>query len=101
MEVVAPLVRSLLAMPGTKLKRRRGYTRLSGKGQVTIPLDVLSEARLKAGDELKVDVDGDRIVLTPTQSLGERRRAALRATAGSLPGVWEPGDLDRLRDEWR
>jgi AbrB family looped-hinge helix DNA binding protein len=88
-------------MPGTKLKRRRGFTRLSSKGQVTIPLTALAQARLKPGDELKVDVDGDKIVLTPTQSLGERRRVALRAAAGSLPGVWEPGDLDRLRDEWR
>ena len=88
-------------MPRTKLRRRKGYTRLSSKGQVTIPLAALSEAGLKAGDELRVDVEGDRIVLTPAQSPGERRRAALRATAGSLPGVWEPGDLDRLRDEWR
>jgi AbrB family looped-hinge helix DNA binding protein len=88
-------------MPGIKLRRRRGYTRLSSKGQVTIPQSALEETGLHAGDELRVDVEQGRIVLTPILSLGQRRRAAIRATAGSLPGVWEPGDLDRLRDEWR
>jgi antitoxin component of MazEF toxin-antitoxin module len=61
----------------------------------------LAEAHLAAGDELKVDVDGDRIVLSPAQSLVERRLAALEEVAGSMAGVYEPGYLDRLRDEWR
>jgi bifunctional DNA-binding transcriptional regulator/antitoxin component of YhaV-PrlF toxin-antitoxin module len=73
----------------------------ASKGQVTIPQSALEETGLQVGDELKVDVEQGRIVLTPILSLGQRRRAAIRATAGSLPGVWEPGDLDRLRDEWR
>lgn len=56
---------------------------------------------LEPGDELQVEVDrAGRIVLSRATDGGRRRRAIL-AVAGSMPGVWEPGDLDRLRDEWR
>jgi hypothetical protein len=50
---------------------------------------------------LRVDTDGDRIVLSREEGLTERRRRAIREVAGSLPGVYEPGYLDKLRDEWR
>lgn len=86
----------------TKRKRRRGYTRVSSKRQITLPVRALEGARLRPGDELKVDVDEDgRIVLSPVESLLERRRLAIEATAGSLTGTYEPGYLDALRDEWR
>jgi AbrB family looped-hinge helix DNA binding protein len=89
-------------MDRTKQKRRRGYTRLSSKGQITVPADVLRAAGLRQGDQLKVELDrAERIVLTPTESLGDRRRAAIERTAGSLRGVYAPRELDRLRDEWR
>jgi AbrB family looped-hinge helix DNA binding protein len=86
---------------GVKPKRRRGFTRLSGKRQVTIPLEVVERTGLRPGDELSVTVDDGRIVLEKTETLAERRRRAIRETAGSLTGVWPPGALDRLRDEWR
>jgi AbrB family looped-hinge helix DNA binding protein len=85
----------------TRTKRRRGYTRLSSKRQVTIPLGILRQTGLEAGDELKVEVDGSRIVLSPSLSLAEQRLAAIDMTAGSTPGVYEPGALERLRNEWR
>jgi bifunctional DNA-binding transcriptional regulator/antitoxin component of YhaV-PrlF toxin-antitoxin module len=81
--------------------RRRGFTRLSGKRQVTLPLGVVEQLGLAAGDELRVAADGDRIVLTREWDLVERRRRAIREVAGSMPGVYEPGYLDKLRDEWR
>ncbi len=84
-----------------KPTRRRGFTRVSGKRQVTLPLRALEETGLGPGDELKVEVDrAGRIVLTPAGRVADRR-AAIEATAGSLTGVYEPGELDRLRDEWR
>lgn len=82
------------------MKRRRGYTRLSSKNQVTIPVSVLTEVGLGPGDELKVVADNGHIVLEPTVSLGDRRREALRKYAGSFTGLYPPGYLDRLRDEW-
>jgi len=30
----------------------------------------------------------------------ERRRAAILRTSGALTGVYEPGYLERLRDDW-
>lgn len=82
-------------------KRRRGYTRVSPKHQVTIPATVLAEAGLAIGDELRVERDGDRVILVPTLGLTERRLAAIEETAGSLTGMYPPGYLDDLRDEWR
>jgi AbrB family looped-hinge helix DNA binding protein len=85
-------------MERVKKPRRRGFTRLSSRRQVTIPIRALEQTGLGPGDELKVEVDrAGRIVL----SRAFDRRRAIEETAGSLAGVWEPGDLDRLRDEWR
>jgi AbrB family looped-hinge helix DNA binding protein len=83
-------------------RRRRGYTRLSPKRQVTIPIAVVQQIGLQPGEELKVDLDGEgRIVLEPVATSRERRLAALRRTAGSMTGVYEPGYLEKLRNEWR
>lgn len=30
----------------------------------------------------------------------EKRRGDIEATAGALTGVYEPGELERLREEW-
>jgi len=84
-----------------KITRRRGFTRLSSKRQVTIPLQALEQTGLGPGDELKVEVDrAGRIVLTPTDGVADRRRA-IEETAGSLAGIYEKGSLERLRGEWR
>ena len=82
------------------MKRRRGYTRLSRKNQVTIPVAVLAQVGIDPGDELKVEVDGGRIVLEPALSLAERRREALGRFAGKYTGLYPPGYLEELRDEW-
>ncbi|MHB8643139.1 MAG: AbrB/MazE/SpoVT family DNA-binding domain-containing protein [Gaiellaceae bacterium] len=84
-----------------KPKRRRGFTRLSGKRQVTIPLQALEQTGLGPGDELKVEVDpAGRIVLTPTSAVPDRRQV-IEQTSGSLAGVYEKRSLEDLRDEWR
>lgn len=77
-----------------KPRRRRGYTRVSPKHQVTIPVDVMAKAGLQAGDELRVEnlATGD-IVL-------RRAVSALERYAGSMPNVWPPGALEELRSEW-
>ncbi|MGI8609851.1 MAG: AbrB/MazE/SpoVT family DNA-binding domain-containing protein [Candidatus Dormibacteria bacterium] len=88
-------------MRRVKFVRRRGFTRLSSKRQVTLPLGVVRELDLHPGDELKVEADGDRVVLSREQGRAARRLDAIGTAAGSLPNVWEPGDLEQLRDEWR
>ena len=76
-------------------KRRRGFTRISAKHQATIPVQALKNAGLKPGDEVRVVAAGrGRLVLERDVNVVERH-------AGTLRGVYERGELDRLRDEWR
>ena len=76
-------------------KRRKGFTRISAKHQATIPVQALKEAGLKPGDEVRVVAAGrGRLVLERDINVVERH-------AGSLRGVYAPGELEGLRDEWR
>ncbi len=77
------------------VRRRRGFTRVSAKNQVTIPVDELRRAGLRPGDELEVSADGaGRIVL-------QREDDPIERFAGSLTGVWPKDALKKLRAEWR
>lgn len=78
-----------------KVRRRRGYTRVSTKNQITLPAAVLSAAHVAPGDELRVDVDGDGAIRLI------RQQDALEALIGSAPGLSAATDLRTLRGEWR
>jgi AbrB family looped-hinge helix DNA binding protein len=71
-------------------------SKLSSKYQITIPVSVLREAGLAAGDEVVVRAHGHgRIEI-------ERADDLIRRYAGSLPaGTYPDGYLDDLRGEWR
>ena len=80
--------------PTVKRGRRRGYTRVSAKHQVTIPLEALTKAGLQVGDRLKVEARGrGEIVFV-------RERDPVERFAGALTGVYPRGYLDELRGEW-
>jgi bifunctional DNA-binding transcriptional regulator/antitoxin component of YhaV-PrlF toxin-antitoxin module len=75
---------------------------LSTKRQVTIPVGVVHKGGFQPGDEFSVEVDDEgRIVLERTETPSERRLRAIDETAGMFTGLYPPGYLDRLRDEWR
>ena len=75
-------------------KRRRGATRISSKHQITIPVDALRGAGLEVGERVVARVDGPgRIVL-------ERETDIVEAYAGAMTGLYEPRELDNMRDEW-
>ncbi len=87
-----------------RVKRRAGFTRLSSKRQITLPLVVVERAGLRVGEELAVEADDEgRVVVSrsPGETVGDRRRRALERASGALPGVWPAGSVDDLRDEWR
>jgi bifunctional DNA-binding transcriptional regulator/antitoxin component of YhaV-PrlF toxin-antitoxin module len=75
--------------------RRRGYTRVSSKHQVTLPMDALATAGVRAGDRLKVEArPNGEIVLRLEEDPLDR-------FAGIFDGMYPPDYLDELRDEWR
>jgi bifunctional DNA-binding transcriptional regulator/antitoxin component of YhaV-PrlF toxin-antitoxin module len=71
-------------------------SRISSKNQVTLPVESLTIAGLGSGDEVTIEAEGpDRIVV-------RRAKRDLEAAFGVFDGLYEPGYLDRLRDEdWR
>ena len=81
-------------MTKVRNRRRRGAATISSKNQITIPADALRAAGLGAGERVVAHADGPgRVVLV-------RERDVVEDVAGSLTGVYEPGELDELRDEW-
>ena len=77
-----------------KVPRRRGYTRVSAKHQVTIPIEALAQAGLRAGDRLRAEVRG------PGEVVLVREVDPLTRFAGALTDVYPAGELDELRREW-
>lgn len=73
----------------------KAMPRLSRKNQITIPVEVLRDAGLAPGDELRVRALGrGRFEV-------ERRADLVDRFAGSLPPRTYPtGHLDDLRSEW-
>ena len=74
--------------------RRRGYTRVSAKHQVTLPLDALRQAGIRTVDSLRAEVRG------PGEVLLVRDVDPVEQFAGALTDVFEQGELDGLRNEW-
>lgn len=68
---------------------------MSSKNQVTLPVDALRAAGLQPGDEVTVRAVGTGELLIAARSSRVRRHA------GIATGIYRPGELDRLRDEWK
>jgi bifunctional DNA-binding transcriptional regulator/antitoxin component of YhaV-PrlF toxin-antitoxin module len=69
--------------------------RISTKHQVTLPVESLEAAGLKAGDEVVIEAEGkERIVV-------HRAAPDLRSALGIFDGLYEPGYLESLRSEER
>jgi bifunctional DNA-binding transcriptional regulator/antitoxin component of YhaV-PrlF toxin-antitoxin module len=75
-------------------QRRRGYTRVSAKHQVTLPVDALRRAGIGTGDRLRAEVRG------PGELVLVRDDDPIERFAGGLTGAYDRNELDELRDEW-
>ena len=69
--------------------------RVSSKHQITLPVDAMRAAGLQAGDEVTVRALGNGEVVIAL------RGSRVRRHAGIATGIYQPGELDRLRDEWK
>jgi AbrB family looped-hinge helix DNA binding protein len=69
-------------------------SKVSSKNQVTLPVEVMRAAGLAPGDEVAVRRVGEGEVLIAA------RGSRVRRHAGIASGIYEPGEIDRLRDEW-
>ncbi|MFI5040395.1 MAG: hypothetical protein ACHQNA_00880 [Acidimicrobiales bacterium] len=67
---------------------------MSAKHQVTIPIDTLAQAGLRAGDRLRAEVRG------PGEVVLVRDIDPLTRFAGALTDVYPTGELEVLRREW-
>lgn len=88
--------------PGTGGKpatRVPGETTISSQNQVTIPVAVLRAAGFKAGDKVKIDVDGAGWIQIGPAS--ETIDQLVDRISGSLSGVYGSNYLEQLRkEEW-
>ncbi|MBX3031382.1 MAG: AbrB/MazE/SpoVT family DNA-binding domain-containing protein [Chloroflexi bacterium] len=84
----------------TALKRRRGHTRLSANNQVTLPKAVVDALGLEPGAELRVEARDGEVALVPVEDLLARRRRLLDSIDDRFRGLYPPGYLDELRDQW-
>jgi bifunctional DNA-binding transcriptional regulator/antitoxin component of YhaV-PrlF toxin-antitoxin module len=80
--------------PRVKEPRRRGYTRVSAKHQVTLPIDALHGAGIQSGDRMRAEVRG------PGEVLLIREVDPVEQFGGLLTDVYPAGGLDELRREW-
>lgn len=81
-------------MPLKVRKRRRGQTKLTSKLQLTLPKAAADAAGLGAGDVMRVEATGrGRVVLSRVDD-------PILKYAGSEPGMYPRGYLERLRSEW-
>lgn len=76
-------------------RKVKAMPRISSKNQVTLPVESLEAARLKAGDEVVIAAEGKDLILI------RRAQPDLEAALGVFDGLFEPGYLDRLRSEER
>jgi bifunctional DNA-binding transcriptional regulator/antitoxin component of YhaV-PrlF toxin-antitoxin module len=76
---------------GTKVK---AVPRVSSKNQITLPVEAMREAGLQAGDEVTVRPVGEGELVVAV------RGSRVRRHAGIANGIYKPGELEQLRDEW-
>jgi bifunctional DNA-binding transcriptional regulator/antitoxin component of YhaV-PrlF toxin-antitoxin module len=68
--------------------------RVSSKNQVTLPVEAMRAAGLRAGEDVTIRPIGDGELIIAA------RGSRVRRHAGIATGIYAAGELDTLRDEW-
>jgi bifunctional DNA-binding transcriptional regulator/antitoxin component of YhaV-PrlF toxin-antitoxin module len=69
--------------------------KVSTKNQITLPVEAMRAAGIGPGDEVTVRHVGVGEILIAV------RGSRVRRHAGIATGIYRPGELDRLRDQWQ
>jgi bifunctional DNA-binding transcriptional regulator/antitoxin component of YhaV-PrlF toxin-antitoxin module len=77
------------------LQYGKGVPRISSKHQVTLPVESLAAAGLKAGDEVTIEADGPDMIVV------RRSSRDVDSALGVFDGLFESDYLERLRREER
>ena len=91
----------LVGFPSAPSQRAR--TRLSSKNQITLPVSVIRELGLQAGDEIDMSVWGDELIMNRRPQTPEEWRKRFMGSV-RVPG-WETKDsidayIREERDSW-
>jgi AbrB family looped-hinge helix DNA binding protein len=68
--------------------------KVSSKNQITLPVETMRAAGLRAGDEVTVRPIGDGEIIVAA------RGSRVRRHAGIAKSIYRDSELDRLREEW-
>jgi AbrB family looped-hinge helix DNA binding protein len=74
------------------MPRKRNVVRVGRRGQMVLPKAVREALGLNEGDQLWVEVEGNRVILRPVSSL-------VRESLGSLRGTWGEEIASYLKEE--
>jgi bifunctional DNA-binding transcriptional regulator/antitoxin component of YhaV-PrlF toxin-antitoxin module len=72
-------------------RKVKAVPKISRKNQVTLPVESLSKAGLKAGDGVTIEAEGADTIIV------RRARRNVDEAIGVFDGLFEQGYLDRLR----
>jgi len=74
------------------MPKKRNVVRVGRRGQMVLPKAVREALGLNEGDQLWVEVEGNRVILRPVSSL-------VRESLGSLRGTWGEEIASYLKEE--
>lgn len=77
--------------PLLPLRYGKGMPRISSKHQITLPVESLKQAGLKAGDEVSIEAEGPDLIVV------RRATADVSRAFGVFDGLYEDGYLEKLR----
>jgi AbrB family looped-hinge helix DNA binding protein len=74
------------------MPRKGNVVRVGRRGQMVLPKAVREALGVNEGDQLWVEVEGNRVILRPVSSL-------VRESLGSLRGTWGEAIASYLKEE--